>query len=175
MAKSTLRTIVLVDDDQQHNEMLKQYLDQKYNLNIHSFVSGEDALAKIEELKPTYVILDYYLDRVKRDARNGIDILKVIKEKYPDVYVVMLSGQDKIEVAVDTMKFGAYDYVVKNASGFIRVENVIKNIQHNLHLKFLAKSYKFATFFLGGVILLIIIVAIVLRILGISTDDVQWY
>ncbi len=174
MAKSTMRTIVLVDDDQQHNEMLKQYLNQKYNLNIHSFVNGDDALSKIEELKPTYVILDYYLDKVDKDARNGIQILKAIKAKYPEVYVVMLSGQDKIEVAVDTMKFGAYDYVVKNPTGFVRVENVLKNIQNNLHLKFLAQSYKFTTFFLGGVILLIIIVAIILRILGISTDDIHW-
>lgn len=175
MAKSSLRTIFLIDDDQMHSEMLEKYLEQKYRLRIHKFATGEEAVSKLEELKPSYIVLDYYLDKVNRDAKNGIDILKMIKEKKPDANVIMLSGQDKIEVAVDTMRFGAYDYVVKNPTGFIRVENVIKNINQHLHLKFLASAYKFSTFFLGGAILFIIILAIVLRLLGISTQNIGWY
>ena len=165
---------MLIDDDQQHNDMLTDYLKQRYKMDIHSFTSGEEALLKLDELKPTYIVLDYYLDRVKKDAKDGITILKTIRERSPNAHVVMLSGQDKIEVAVDSMKFGAYDYVVKNPSGFVRVENVMKNIRENLRLKFMMRTYRFATIFLVSAILLIIIAAIVLRMLGISTDSVGW-
>lgn len=165
---------MLIDDDQQHNEMLTDYLKQRYTMEIHSFTSGEEALQKLDELKPTYIILDYYLDRVKKDAKDGITILKNIRERFPDTHVVMLSGQDKIEVAVDSMKFGAYDYVVKNPSGFVRVENVMKNIRENLRLKFMMRAYRFATIFLVSAIVLILLIAIILRALGISTDDIGW-
>src|SRR4051794_39978805 len=123
MAKTKLRTIFLIDDDKQHSDMLINYLNQKYRLDIHTFNTGEAALAKMESVEPTYAILDFNLDSVNKDAQNGIEILKLIKSKHPAVNVIMLSGQDKIQVAVDTMRFGAYDYVVKNPSGFVRVEN----------------------------------------------------
>jgi DNA-binding NtrC family response regulator len=167
-------TLLLIDDDKHHNEMLASYLKQKYRLSIHSFSTGEEAMAKMDELNPSFIILDYYLDKENREAKNGLEILKMIKEKYPDMYVIMLSGQDKIEVAVDIMKYGAYDYVIKNPSGFMRVENVLKNINHNLYLKSMAKTYRFATYFLSSVIVLIIVMAIVLRVLGISTDSIGW-
>lgn len=175
MAKENIHSIVLIDDDPMHNEMLKEYLLQRYKMDIHTFNSGEEALSKIESLKPAYVILDYYLDRQDKNARNGIEILKELKQKFPNIFVVMLSGQDKIEVAVDTMKFGAYDYVIKNASGFIRVETVLRNIRENIKLRFSERTYRFATYFLSGFILLIILAAVILRLLGISTDDIHWF
>ncbi len=174
MAKTKYNSIVLIDDDQQHNEMLTDYLKQRYKMEVHSFTSGEEALQKLDELRPTYIILDYYLDRVKKDAKDGITILKNIRERFPHTHVVMLSGQDKTELAVDSMKFGAYDYVVKNPSGFVRVENVMKNIRENLRLKFMMKAYRFTTIFLVSAILLIIIVALVLKAMGVSSDDISW-
>jgi two-component system OmpR family response regulator len=174
MAQTKYNSIMLIDDDQQHNEMLSDYLKQRYNLDIHAFTPGEDALQKLDELKPNYIILDYYLDRVKKDAQDGITILKKIREKFPDTHVVMLSGQDKIEVAVDSMRFGAYDYVVKNPSGFIRVENVMKNIRENLRLKTMMKTYRFATIFLVSAIALIIVIALILKLTGVASDDISW-
>jgi len=165
---------MLIDDDQLHNEMLSDYLKQRYNVEIHSFTSGEEALNQLEQLKPTYIILDYYLDKIKKDAKNGLEILKAIHERFPQTHVLMLSGQDKIEVAVDSMKFGAYDYVVKNPSGFVRVENVMKNIREHLRMKSMMKAYRFATIFLVSTISLIIVTAIILRLLVISTDDIGW-
>jgi two-component system OmpR family response regulator len=174
MEKTQYNSIMLIDDDQLHNEMLSDYLKQRYRVDIHSFTSGEEALQRLDELKPTYIILDYYLDRIKKDAKNGLEILKIIRERYPETNVLMLSGQDKIEVAVDSMKFGAYDYVVKNPSGFVRVENVMKNIREHLRMKTMMKAYRFTTIFLISSIIIIIIGAIILRLLGISTDDIGW-
>jgi DNA-binding NtrC family response regulator len=174
MPAPKIDTVVLIDDDEQHNVMLSQYLKDRYKLNVHAFVSGEDALRKIGEINPAYVVLDYYLDRIEKDARNGLEILKSIKEHHPDVFVVMLSGQEKIEVAVDTMRYGAYDYIVKNPTGFVRVENVMKNIRHTIQLRKSAKAYRYSTIFLGSVIGLIILGIVVLKILGISTGQAGW-
>lgn len=166
--------IFLVDDDPMNNEMLKSHLEEKFKLDIKQFATGEDCIAALDQ-NPQYVILDFNLNSTKRDAKNGIEILKAIKEKNPDIYVVMLSGQDKIEVAIDTMRNGAYDYVVKNPSAFVRTENIIYNIHHNLRLVFAARAYKTATFVLGGFIMLAIIVAIVLKITGVSTESLGWF
>lgn len=170
---AALKKIFLVDDDQNNNEMLKMHLNSKFNLEILTFSTGEDCLRNID-LNPDYVILDYNLNSVKTEAANGIDILKKIKELKPDVFVLFLSGQDKIEVAVDTIKYGAYDYVVKNQSSFLRIENCLVNIHKNIRLQFLARAYRFATFLLGGILLAIIIMAILFKIFGISAINPGW-
>lgn len=173
MADKKRKKIFLVDDDLMQTSLMKAHLESKYNLEIHVFHTGEECLAKLNE-NPDYIVLDYHLDKVDKSAINGIEVLKKIKEVLPDVFVIFLSGQDKIEIAVDTIKHGAYDYVIKNASGMLRVENILKNIHNNMRLKQTAKMYKSATFFLIGVIVAIIIVAIVLRVMGVSTDNVGW-
>lgn len=170
---AALKKIFLVDDDHNNNEMLKMHLSSKFNLEILTFSTGEDCIRNID-LKPDYIILDYNLNSVKTEAANGIDILKKIKELKPEVYVLFLSGQDKIEVAVDTIKYGAYDYVVKNQSSFLRIENCLVNIHKNIRLQYLARAYRFATFFLGGILIAIIILAILLKIFGISAINPGW-
>ena len=170
---SALKKIFLVDDDHNNNEMLKMHLSSKFKLEILTFSTGEDCLRNID-LNPDYIILDYNLNSVKADAANGIDILKKAKELKPNIYVLFLSGQDKIEVAVDTIKYGAYDYVVKNQSSFLRIENCLVNIHKNIRLQYLAKAYKFSTFFLAGILLAIIVMAIVFKILGISALNPGW-
>ena len=173
MAKQ-LKKIFLVDDDAINNEMLKMHLAKIFKLEILTFSTGEDCLNNLS-LKPDYIILDYRLNGIKPEAMNGIEILKKIKEQAPDIYVLFLSGQDKIEVAVDTIKYGAYDYVVKNQSAFLRIENCLMNIQKNAHLQFMARAYKFSTFFLGGVLIAIVILGILLKVFGVSTDNLGWF
>ena len=58
---------------------------------------------------PKVIFLDYQLGDV-----NGLEILKKIKAVNPDTFVFFMSGQDKIEIAVNALKFGAIDYIIKN-------------------------------------------------------------
>ncbi len=74
------------------------------------------------------IILDYYLDGIDKTAMNGIETLDKIKEGYPDLAVVMLSSQDKIDVAINCMHHKAYDYVVKSETAFTRLRQIIINI-----------------------------------------------
>ena len=75
--------------------------------------------------KPDIIILDYQLDGVEKTAMNGIQTLDRIKAFDVDMPVVMLSSQDKIEVAVDCMHHHALDYVVKSETAFLRLQKII--------------------------------------------------
>jgi DNA-binding NtrC family response regulator len=161
MATEHKRYIFLVDDEPIQNEMLKDYLAERFLYNIKTYDNGEDAL-KHMHLKPEIVVLDFHLSAHKPDAKNGVQILKQIKEKHPDTQVVMLSGQDKIDVAIDSMKYGAYDYVVKGETAFSRMENVLNNVSELHKVRTINSAYKKTITFLAIVIGLIIIVALYL-------------
>lgn len=158
------RFLFIVDDEPIQNEMLKDYLEDRYLYKVKMYESGEAALADMD-LHPEIVVLDYHLNSTDPSALNGIEVLKKIKDQHPDTQVIMLSGQDKISVATDTMKFGAYDYVVKGESSFARVENIINNASELNKAKLLQQSQKKAITFLSVVISLIILWSIYFFIL----------
>jgi DNA-binding NtrC family response regulator len=88
------------------------------------------------------MVLDFHLSSNKPNAKNGVEILKEVKDRYPDTQVIMLSGQDKIDVAVDSIKYGAYDYVVKGETAFSRMENVLNNVSELHKMKTVNRGYK---------------------------------
>jgi len=55
-----------------------------------------------------------------------VDVLQDIKQLKPNSQVIMLSGQDKLEVALDSMKYGAYDYVIKGENSVLQMENILR-------------------------------------------------
>lgn len=127
--------ISLIDDDPQMREMLKDFFIEKYPLSeITSFATGEESLKKIIT-EPDLIVLDYHLDSIDAMAMNGLQVLNKLKERFPNVPVIFLSGQEKAEVAANTMKYGAWDYIVKNESAFHRLENNINNILGQVDLK----------------------------------------
>lgn len=156
MALSDKRYVFLVDDEPIQNEMLKDFLSERYTYEIKIFESGEEAMANMH-LHPEIIVLDYHLNAHLNEAKNGVEILKDIKDQYPETQVIMLSGQDKIDVAIDTMKYGAFDYIVKGESAFSRIENVINNASELHKLKVVNEGYKRTITLLTIVIGLIII------------------
>lgn len=134
-------SIAIIDDDPMMSQLLEDLIGRKFpNAHALKYGTGEEALAS--GFSPDIVILDYQLDSVKPDALNGIQVLKKLKQKNSDLPVVFLSGQDRLEVATNTVKFGAYDYIVKNDTTFAKLENSITNI---LELRSLRKSSKSQT------------------------------
>ena len=119
--------IYLVDDDESYLKIASHNLGQNKSFTIKTFMTGEDVLKALNK-KPAVIILDYFLDSEKPNAMSGIKVLQEIKQIAPDVEVIMLSGQEDIDVAVNSVKYGAIDYVVKNKSAFIRVQNDIKRV-----------------------------------------------
>jgi two-component system OmpR family response regulator len=156
-ATSNKRYIFLVDDEPIQNEMLKDYITERFSYEIKTYESGEDALRDMD-LNPEIAVLDFHLNAHLPNAQNGVEVLKKMKAQYPNTEVIMLSGQDKLDVAVDSMKNGAYDYVVKGETAFSRMENVINNIIELHSIKSANNNYKKVITFLciaiAGVILL---------------------
>jgi len=127
-SKSKIR-LFLVDDDALFLKSLEiEFLDHA-DFVIETFSTGELCVAALSH-NPDVIILDYLLDVVVKDAMNGIETLDKIKEINPDIPVVMLSAQDKIEVAINCMHHKAYDYVVKSETAFIRLQKIITCIFH---------------------------------------------
>jgi len=173
MSNSKERLIFLVDDDPQQLQMLEDHLNDNLKVKVKKFSTGEQCLQNLDE-NPNVVILDYYLDSVDKKAQNGIAILKQIKEKLPNTDVIMLSGQDKIDVAIETMKNGAFDYVVKNESSFVRAENAVVNVFKGISLQENLRGYKMATWFLGISISVIIAISLALVLTGHVSNPGWW-
>ena len=133
--------IFLVDDEPIQNEMLKDFLAERFKYKFKTYESGEGAVNDLH-LNPVAIVLDYHLNAHLPDAQNGVEVLKAIKEVRPDAKVIMLSGQDKIEVAIESMKYGAFDYVIKGETAFSRMENIIKYINEINNIKAANKTYK---------------------------------
>jgi len=159
MTQAPKRYVFLIDDEPIQNEMLKDFLSERFVYDFKTFENGEDAMQNMQ-LKPEIAILDFHLNAHNPSAKNGVDILKEMKDASPETQIIMLSGQDKIDVAIDTMKYGAYDYVVKGESGFTRIENIIKNIDELQKVKAINQGYKNTILMLVIVIGLIVLASI---------------
>jgi DNA-binding NtrC family response regulator len=171
---SEIKTIFIVDDDHAQAEMMQDYLSKYSTFNIHSFRSGEECLKKLD-LKPDIVFLDYNFDKAGYGSLDGLDILKEIKSKKPHTEVVMISGQDKIEVAVNTMKYGAFDYIIKSESAFHRAENAILNLIRRLKLTEEARLYKRLTFGLAVALVVMLIITFILYRTGNINSNPGWF
>jgi two-component system, OmpR family, response regulator len=121
--------IFLVDDDAVFLKSLEIDFLQSADFEIVSFATGELCIAELGQ-KPDLVILDYHLDGIDKTAINGLDTLDRIKAIDNEISVIILSSQDKIEVAVNCMHHRAFDYVVKSETAFMRLQKNIKDIFH---------------------------------------------
>ena len=134
--------VFIVDDEPMHAQMMEDHLRTKYpTFDIYKYSTGEECNDNMDK-NPSIVILDYHLDAVNKSARNGIQTLEHIKRKYDDVDVIMISGQDKIDVAVECMRSGAYDYIVKNETSFMRTENALERLFKHRHVVTSLAKYK---------------------------------
>jgi len=119
--------LFLVDDDAVFLKLLEIEFLEHADFDIETFATGELCIENLSH-QPDVIVLDYYLDGIDRDAINGIDTLDQIKAFNPEIPVVMLSSQDKIDVAINCMHHKAFDYVVKSETAFMRLKKIITTI-----------------------------------------------
>jgi len=101
--------VLLVDDEKDFIEMLSLRLEE-VGEKITVAYSGQEALDALEKDDIDVVILD-----IKMPGMDGIEVLREIKKKFPLVEVIMLTGHGSTETAVEGMKLGAFDYLMKPA------------------------------------------------------------
>ena len=114
--------IFVVDDDTFNLNFAQHHLNQLGYPDVSIFSNGTDCLNHLVE-KPHIVFLDHNMDDI-----SGFEVLKKIKRFDANVFVVMLSGQESMETAVDSLKFGAFDYIIKGENAMNRITDVMKRI-----------------------------------------------
>jgi DNA-binding NtrC family response regulator len=107
--------------------MLQADLMEHDNFEIETYPTGEQFLEKISN-SIDLVILDFHLNGVNQKAINGLETLDKIKAFNAEIPVIMLSSQDKIEVAIDCIHHGAIDYIVKSETAFFKVNQSITKL-----------------------------------------------
>lgn len=115
--------IFLVDDDEFSRQLMEFAVRAKGYERVSSFSDGQACLNALTE-EPDVIFLDHNMGDVA-----GTDVLKAIKRFNPDIYVVFVSGQKEIEVAVESLKFGAFDYIEKDEKITERIADVLDKIQ----------------------------------------------
>ena len=127
-------SIYVVDDEELIREASLLTLGKVYR--VEAFATGETCIEAIQANPADLVLLDIGLP-----GMSGIDTLKEIKKRYPDVLVIMITANDDIETVITAMKLGAYDYVVKpinmdalevnirNALGTIKLRKEVQVLQ----------------------------------------------
>lgn len=132
--------IFLVDDDALYLKSLEIEFLQSAEYEIKTFATGELCLESLSQ-NPDIIVLDYYLNGIDKNAIDGLETLDRIKKENQSVPVIMLSSQDKIEVAVNCMKHKAIDYIVKSETAFLRLNKTIAEVINNLKIQKTLKWY----------------------------------
>lgn len=126
------KKIYLVDDDPFIAELFHHHLDAIGFQDVTIFNNGISALNRLID-QPEIIFLDYQMDTL-----NGFELLQKIKRFNPNILVVMVSGQDDMNVAIDSLKYGAFDYIVKGRNELEKMEEVLGRIE--IYLSSLAAS-----------------------------------
>jgi len=121
--------VFLVDDDALYLKSLEIDFRANTPFEIKTFATGEACLKSLIS-NPDVIVLDYHLNGVNKHAINGLTALERIKAANPKIPVIMLSSQDKIDVAVNCMKHQALDYIVKSETAFLRLQKAITILFH---------------------------------------------
>jgi nitrogen regulation protein NR(I) len=101
-----MQTILIVDDDKSIRYSLKRMMEEKYS--ILTAQNGEEALGRVKESSPDLIIMD-----IKMPGRNGIEVLREIKSIDPKSLVIIMTAYGTTETAIEAMKYGAFDYILK--------------------------------------------------------------
>ncbi len=114
--------IYVVDDEIMYLGVFEQYLLNGGYKDITTFDNGDDCINSLQN-KPDVIFLDYNMDNL-----TGYDVLKKIKRYDPNIHVIMISGQEEIKAAVNTLKHGAFDYIQKGDDTEEKIIEVLEKV-----------------------------------------------
>lgn len=145
------KLIIMVEDNSIFAETIKAGLENEMGFTVKHFTTGEemlDYLIKNPLVKPELFIQDYYLDSVIPTAKNGGEILQELVQRYKqkkaleELRVIMLTSSDEIKRAIELLKKGATDYILKDAGAFENLKKTVRQIINIKELKADKKKYQ---------------------------------
>jgi len=130
MTETEKITLLLVEDHRLVRESFANLLKLKPEFEVvGEAASGEEALEKVDRLKPEIILMD-----IKLPGISGIEATKIIKEKYPEIEVIILSMYDEDEYVLEAVKAGASGYVLKSISDTEELFQAIKVVHSGGYL-----------------------------------------
>lgn len=120
--------VFVVDDNNMFLKVMHKFLSVNENLDVHAISSGRECISRLDE-KPDIISLDYTLP-----DSNGKEILEKILHVTPESQVIIVSGQNDINTAIELLKLGAYDYIVKGVDTRDKISIVIEKIIEKIEL-----------------------------------------
>ncbi len=131
--------ILIIDDEMIMRESLSGWL-RRDGYSVETAASGEEALNKLKDTRFNILLVD-----IKMEGMSGMDVLRHVRESDPDVAVIMITAYGSISSAIEAMKSGAYDYLLKpfdpNELGVL-IEKVVESQAQALENLFLKQQYK---------------------------------
>lgn len=156
--------IYFLDDDLIYLKVVSHDLEKQGYKNVRSFSTAKDIIEAVKEKKPDIALLDYHLG----GKMTGLDVLKKVNELSPDTENIFLTASDDINVAIETMKNGAYDYVIKGDTALIRINHLLGNICNHRKAK---KKSKAVLWYKVLIVILIAILTILISIISNAPVD----
>jgi two-component system, NtrC family, response regulator AtoC len=131
----TKPVLFIVEDDVAFNKLLTSYFTSKDKWTVYSFTNGEESLKMLHH-KPVAYLQDFDLPDI-----NGLEVMRRAKAVDPKIEFIFLSGQSDIKVAVNILKEGAFDYIIKDVGA---KENALNKLGQIMKIKQLENEKKFS-------------------------------
>lgn len=115
--------IFVVEDNKMYNHLVAEYLKKNGFTNVKSFLTGKEFLQELKKgVYPDIVVQDYFLEDT-----NGLDVMIKVKKISHKSEFIFLTGNESMEVAVNSIKFGAYDYIIKDSD--VALKKLVNKVQ----------------------------------------------
>lgn len=121
--------IFIVEDNEVYATLLQHTLESEDKYDIQMIKSADELFKKIH-LNPDIVTIDYNLP-----DRNGLDVLKEVKNYNKDIQAIILSGQERVDVVVECYNHGASSYIIKNDNTIVELTKTVENLSKNVNLR----------------------------------------
>ena len=121
--------IFIVEDDQFLGNLIKRTLEKLDNTDVIHFLTPEECLKNLHQ-NPDIVSIDYNLP-----GMNGVELLEKIRNYNDSIQCIMVSGQEKLDVVIDTYRKGVVDYIIKDDNALINLENSVKLLSKTVYLR----------------------------------------
>ena len=127
MKQNNIKRTFIVDDDPFWTAILSEILTSLGYTSIETFSNGKECMDNLHH-NPNLVFLDYQMEDM-----DGLEVLQKIKEYYPGIGVVFCTAHEDLEVAVNAMKFGSFDYLLKSNANKREVAAIILEMSESQH------------------------------------------
>ncbi len=116
--------LIIVEDEEAHYQLMRLATLKEFpSARVHHFVDAMSCLDQIDDVNPDVIIADY-----RMPGMDGIEFLRVLGHRNKDIPVIIITGQGDERIAVQAIKLGAWDYLVKSSDSFVLLPSLLEKV-----------------------------------------------